>query len=44
MDLVKENYRTMIYYHFKIGLNECQYIERVRKTLGEDAPSVVWRL
>ena len=39
MELSRENFQVMIFYDFKVGLNENQCVERLHSAFGGEAPS-----
>lgn len=39
MELTSEDYRSMVYYDFRLGLTQQECIDRLKKTFGNEAPS-----
>ncbi|XP_031627958.1 uncharacterized protein LOC116343836 [Contarinia nasturtii] len=39
MELTRENFRTMIYYEFRLGLSRQECIDQLVSTFGDEAPS-----
>ncbi len=39
MELNREHYRAIIFYNFRRGLTQQQYIDELNSTFGDEAPS-----